>query len=100
MGVLGLLLAGTCLPTEAQTGHGADRPGKGPLKVFILAGQSNMVGTGLNTHLQLAAAEGESGRDFKRLLDSNGNVIERKDVWIYYNGRTGNLTPGSNQKYQ
>jgi alpha-galactosidase len=73
---------------------GADRQGKGPLKVFILAGQSNMQGYGLNEHIKMAAEEGESGKDFKRLLDAKGNVIERKDVWICYGGRKGNLTVG------
>jgi len=64
-----------------------------PVQVYILAGQSNMVGTGLSSHLPMAAAEGgDAGKDFKRLLDSNGKVIERKDVWIYYQGRKGNLT--------
>lgn len=87
---MGVLIFGTA---DVLAG-GADRMGKGPLKVFILAGQSNMEGHGLSTHIKMAASEGESGKDFKRLLNANGQVIERKDVWITYRGRKGNLTVG------
>jgi len=70
-----------------------DRQGKGPVKVFILAGQSNMQGMGRGDDLPKAAQEpGDEGKDFKRLIDASGNVIVRKDVWIYYGGKKGNLT--------
>jgi hypothetical protein len=82
-----------CLGTMALAG-GADRLGKGPLKVFILAGQSNMEGHGLSEHIKMAATDPSSSKDFKHLLDSNGNLIVRKDVWITYRGRKGNLTVG------
>ena len=76
---------------SVMQGVAAQAAGK-TVKVFILAGQSNMVGTGLSEHIKMAADEGD--KDFKRLLDAGGNVIERKDVWIIYGGRKGNLTVG------
>jgi alpha-galactosidase len=71
---------------EARTGAGA-------VKVFILAGQSNMEGKG-----QMKLAEGQSEspefRDFYRHLKKDGKWIVRDDVWINYLERRGNLTVG------
>ncbi len=65
-----------------------------PVRVFILAGQSNMEGKGgidplLNHQIQAAET-----RDFFAHLHRNGKYIERDDVWIDYLGRRGNLTVG------
>ena len=65
-----------------------------PVKVFILAGQSNMEGKGgvdpLLNH-QIAAPE---TRDFFAHLHEDGKYIERDDVWINYLERRGKLTVG------
>ena len=65
-----------------------------PVRVFILAGQSNMEGKGgidplLNHQIQAAET-----RDFFAHIHRNGKYIERDDVWIDYLGRRGNLTVG------
>jgi len=67
--------------------------GKGPLKVFILAGQSNMEGHGLSEHIIRAAADSKTKEEFGPLVE-NGKAIVRKDVWISYGGRSGGLSVG------
>ena len=59
-------------------------PANGKLKVFILSGQSNMVGFG-----QLDGSPGtmasylkEKPKDYGHLVDKNGKRIVRDDVWI------------------
>ncbi|MGA0286516.1 MAG: sialate O-acetylesterase [Phycisphaerales bacterium] len=76
----------------------------GPVKVFILAGQSNMVGAG-----QVAANPDRNGgkgslewlveqapdrAKYATLRDADGEWVERDDVKIWYLGRTGGLKPG------
>lgn len=74
------------------------------VKVFILAGQSNMQGHGkVKAEPKANDGKGSLGwlvknRDtaarFKHLVDASGQWIARKDVQIWYLGRKGNLTPG------
>ena len=64
-----------------------------PVKVFILAGQSNMEGkakVALLDH-QIAAPETAS---FFAHLHEDGTYVVRDDVWINYLNRHGNLTVG------
>lgn len=71
----------------------------GPVKVFVLAGQSNMQG---HAHVRTIDWLGEDpvhGGLLKKLKKADGSWVEREDVWIYYNrGRNqlkkGNLTGG------
>ncbi|MFT7676142.1 MAG: hypothetical protein ACI8QC_000109 [Planctomycetota bacterium] len=82
----------------------APTPGKTKLKVFILAGQSNMVGAG-----QVAANPERNGgrgsleylvnapdtkKKYAHFVDRKGNWIERDDVWISYFEREGKLSVG------
>ncbi len=76
-------------------------PANGKLKIFILSGQSNMVGFG-----QLAGSPGtmetyikSNPKDYGRLVDDKGNHVVRDDVWIVnlsYKGKEkqGWLTTG------
>ena len=76
---------------------------KGKLKVFILAGQSNMEGAG---QIKGAARNGGKGsleyivKDpvtaarTKHIIDKNGKWVVRDDVWIWYFDRKGGLTAG------
>lgn len=68
-----------------------DAPKK--VKVFILAGQSNMEGKG-----KLTLAESQSQdpqfKDFYTHLKKDGKWIVREDVWINFLDRKGNLTVG------
>ena len=73
------------------------------VKVFILAGQSNMEGHGkVNAEQKANAGKGslewlvkndDTAPRFKHLADVTGQWIAREDVQIWYLGRTGNLTP-------
>lgn len=73
-----------------------------PVKVFILAGQSNMVGHGevyANTNtraigsLEYEVAEDKSGL-YKNVLDKKGRWKVRRDVWIRFDKGEGELKKG------
>src|ERR1700753_1365703 len=75
-----------------------------PVKVFILAGQSNMEGqgfiaadpkrTGGKGTLEYVAKPPATAAHFKPLLEANGQWRTRDDVWITYLDRRGPLTVG------
>lgn len=75
-----------------------------PVKVFILAGQSNMEGQGFikadprrnegRGSLEHLTKDPATAGKFKHLLDSNGEWAARDDVWIHYLDRKGKLTVG------
>lgn len=65
-----------------------------PVRVFILAGQSNMEGKGGIDPLLNYQIQALETRDIFAHLHRNGKYIERDDVWIDYLGRRGNLTVG------
>ena len=67
--------------------------GKGPLKVFIMAGQSNMEGHGMSEHIKMAAEDSATSKEFGSLY-LNGKYTVRKDVWISYGSRHGGLSVG------
>jgi len=83
--LMGLLLA------IAASASRADQPGKSPVKVFVLVGQSNMQGKGKIAHLDQLVAEkaGEYGH-----LKRDGQWLQRDDVWIKYWDKKGKLTVG------
>jgi len=72
----------------------------GKLKVFILAGQSNMEGQGIISGpkpgtLETLLKEPASADRFKHLRDKDGKWVVRDDVWIQFNsGNKGKLTVG------
>lgn len=89
------------LPASAR----CEQAGKGPLKVFVLAGQSNMVGAGaVKAHPRSAnrgkgtleyLAKGPVYADrYAHLVDEDGKWVERDDVWILFRDRKGKLTAG------
>jgi alpha-galactosidase len=79
----------------------ADSP---PVKVFILAGQSNMVGFGRVTadpkrnggqgSLEYLVKTPSTAARFGHLVDQDGRWRKRDDVWIIFNDRKGPLTVG------
>ncbi|NCG12764.1 MAG: hypothetical protein GWP38_05400 [Planctomycetia bacterium] len=93
---IALFIAGWVTPfANAQTGSG-------PVKVFILAGQSNMEGHGeispIGTPGTLEYSLNNNPTMYGHLTDGT-NWVERDDVWIWYNrgGTTvvsGHLTAG------
>ena len=77
---------------------------KGRLKVFILAGQSNMEGAGRiemdgsrndgkGTVEYMVKRSAEKDR-YKHMIDGDGDWVVRDDVWIWYFDRKGKLTAG------
>jgi len=92
--VLIAVLAAPLAMTLTPAAH-AGQAGKGPVKVFILAGQSNMEGQGV------ADLEGKNYNDakgtlnsvmkdpakaplYKHLKDDKGQWTVREDVWVWY----------------
>lgn len=79
-----------------------------PLKVFILAGQSNMEGQGFvkadprrnggRGSLEFLVKDAATADKFKHLMDKDGKWVVRDDVWIHYLGRKGKLTVGYGAK--
>jgi len=75
-----------------------------PLKVFILAGQSNMEGQGViaaepkrndgKGSLEYLVKNLDTAERFKHQVDEAGTWRVREDVWIWYLGRHGPLTVG------
>jgi len=65
----------------------------GTVKVFILAGQSNMEGKAKNELLDHQATDAKT-KDLFAHLRKDGKWIVRDDVWIKYLKRNGGLTIG------
>src|ERR1043165_8612643 len=74
------------------------QPGKSPVKVYILAGQSNMQGHAHMRTMDWLGEDPQYGHLLKKVKGADGAWLERPDVWIYYrrdvNGKPkkGNLT--------
>lgn len=68
----------------------------GPVKVFILAGQSNMEGYAALRTLEYLIYNGETAKEYQQWKDRWGNWQKRSDVWIWTTDgqRYGNLKPG------
>jgi len=75
-----------------------------PVKIYILAGQSNMQGKGDidgdGGNSLRSLVNGEAKKDYQFLVQDDGEWVERKDVWMHYDLapfqglRHGPLTPG------
>jgi alpha-galactosidase len=75
-----------------------------PVKVFILAGQSNMEGQGFiqadprrnggKGSLEFLVKDSATAAKYKHLMDKDGKWGVRDDVWVHYLGRKGKLTVG------
>ena len=82
----------------------ADHAPKSPVKVFILAGQSNMEGQGRiaadvkrndgKGSLEYLVKDPTTAKRFEHIVDDAGKWVVRDDVWIWYLGRKGGLTVG------
>jgi len=64
-----------------------------PVKVFILAGQSNMEGKAKISLLEYQLTQPKTRKMFQHLR-KDGKWVEREDVWIKFLNRKGNLTVG------
>ena len=89
------MLVGPAVAEDASTA---------PVKVFILAGQSNMEGHGVvamnpqrnggRGSLEFLVQDAASSARFAHLKGAEGEWAVRDDVWIWYLGRKGPLTVG------
>ncbi len=72
---------------------------EGPVKVFILAGQSNMQGHAALRTLEYLIYNEETAPEYQQWKDRWGDWYERSDVWIWTTDgeRCGNLKPGFGQ---
>ncbi|UCD28535.1 MAG: sialate O-acetylesterase, partial [Planctomycetota bacterium] len=86
---LGCLGTVVCLLSALTLG--ADTSKK--VKVFILAGQSNMEGKAKMELLEHQVDQPET-RDFFKHLKKNGEWVVRDDAWINFLNRRGKLTVG------
>jgi len=92
------------LGKDAGVNRPAAAPAKSPVKVFVLAGQSNMEGHGFiaadpkrnggKGSLEQVAKDPATADKFKHLLGKDGKWAVRDDVWIHYLDRKGKLTAG------
>ncbi len=95
------------LGLSAVTPHlQAGQPGKSPLKVFILAGQSNMEGQGVvdmdheqyynggRGNLEHAMRDPANAPLYAHLKDADGNWVTRDDVWVWYKTPNAGLKKG------
>src|SRR5688572_11035384 len=92
--------AAVALLAVAGSATAADKP----VKVFVLAGQSNMEGHGYiaadpkrnggKGSLEYLAKDQATAAKFKHLLGKDGKWSVRDDVWVHYLDRKGKLTPG------
>jgi len=69
---------------------------EGPVKVFILAGQSNMQGHAALRTLEYLIYNEKTAGEYQHWKDRDGRWYERRDVWIWTTDgeRGGNLKPG------
>jgi hypothetical protein len=87
--VLACLVLGTCLLNRSAVAVDTSKK----VKVFILAGQSNMEGKAKIQLLEYQIDQPET-RDFFKHLKKDGQWVVRDDVWINFLDRRGNLTVG------
>jgi len=96
---LSVLLAALCVQTAQAEGR---------LKVFILAGQSNVEGAGAiaanpkrnggKGSLEYLVKAPATAKRFAHLVDAKGEWVVRDDVWIWYFDRKGGLSVGYGAK--
>jgi len=91
-GLLMLLGVFISVSVAATSAARAAESGK-PVKVFLLAGQSNMEGKARNTLLEYQAGDPKTEALFKHLR-KDGKWIVRDDVFIKFLDRNGPLTIG------
>ncbi len=87
--------AGAKVPESAFTKDPYPKE-KGPVKVFILAGQSNMQGQAALRTLEYLVYHPDTAQQYEHLKDRWGDWVRRNDVWVWTTDgeRFGSLKPG------
>ena len=93
------LLAGAALAAAPKSAFERDpwpMGEQGPVKVFILAGQSNMQGHASLRTLEYLIYNEETAAEYEQWKDRMGGWTQRHDVWIWTTdgNRYGSLQPG------
>lgn len=99
-----ILLVSVTLLANAVLSNPARAETPKPIRVFILAGQSNMEGHGFvpgdpkrnggRGSLEFLVKDPATAKRFSQLVDAQGRFRTRDDVWISYLDRKGPLTVG------
>ena len=87
----------TSIPDPARKAGQSTPPkqgGKSPIKVFILAGQSNMEGVCNVSTIDFLGEDKKHGHLLKKLKPDGKNLVTRDDVWVANRGHYGMLAPG------
>ncbi|MCE9548527.1 MAG: sialate O-acetylesterase, partial [Planctomycetia bacterium] len=72
----------------------AARAAQKPLKVFILAGQSNMDGQADVSTIDFLGEDKQYGHLLKKFKPDGKTLVTRDDVWVAHRGVYGKLGPG------
>jgi len=93
-----LLIASLTLAAGARGDPASPPPAGRPVKVFVLAGQSNMEGKAKVSLLDYQVRQPATRDRFKHWLAANGKWAERDDVSVKFLDRKGKLTVGFGSK--
>lgn len=99
------LISGAALTGQTGPKHPVKQAGRSPVKVFILAGQSNMEGQAVadlegpeyndgKGTLNALLRDPVGARRYKHLRDASGQWTVRQDVWVWYKPEHGPLKAG------
>ena len=104
MKIQSALIVFAFLSSLANPASAAEAKSNGKLKVFILAGQSNMQGHGVvkadarrnggKGSLEFIARAEKTKKRLAHTINENGQWVVRDDVFIWYLDRSGQLTAG------
>ncbi|MGB2807061.1 MAG: beta-L-arabinofuranosidase domain-containing protein [Sedimentisphaerales bacterium] len=95
-------VASTALPAasspipaqQANQSTTLKQTGKSPIKVFILAGQSNMEGVCHVSTIDFLGEDKNHGHLLKKFKPDGKTLVTRDDVWVANRGHYGKLAPG------
>ncbi|MBC8372402.1 MAG: sialate O-acetylesterase [Planctomycetes bacterium] len=87
-----------CIVAMIAVSAGAAEKAKGPVKVFILAGQSNMEGKAAPSTLEPVLADPKTASKFKH-LKTDGKWTVRQDVWVTFLCKTTKSPKGDHPLY-
>lgn len=83
-----------CVFCDAAESGASRQPSNGKVKVFILAGQSNMEGKAKMAVVEHQAFKGDNQARYKKFTAGQDKWKERDHVWIKFFDRHGKLTVG------
>jgi len=89
-----LAASGPAQARQADQSTPRKQAGKSPLKVFILAGQSNMEGVCHISTIDFLGEDKKHGHLLKKFKPDGKTLVTRDDVWVANRGHYGKLAPG------